>query len=92
MGHTEKWKQLPDVCKEPNKRTRGKRGRLPKNKKLRKLASVDSSSDASPLKKVVFDLTAFSSDDDEELREQTPPPSSFSDDDDDESEESEGKK
>ena len=81
MSHTEKWKELPDHCEDPHKRKRGRRGRVAKkNKKLRrfsKLPLADSSSDSSPMKKVVFDLTAFSSDDETiELREKTPPPSS----------------
>ena len=82
MSHTEEYKALPDTCTDPRKRKRSGRGRLhtgvakKKGRPRPKLQIADSSSASeSPLKRVTFDLTAFSSSEDEgfQLRPPTPP-------------------
>ena len=80
MQNTELYQQLPDRCTDPRKRKRSGRGRYRKgeNKKGRSQSLITESSSASesPMKRVSFDLTAFSDDEEEtgfKIRSPTPP-------------------
>ena len=64
MSKTTGFKKLPDTWGGPRKRNgRGRVGKKGKGKK-RLVCSESSASEASPLKRVTFDLTAFSDDED----------------------------
>ncbi len=64
MSHTTKYKKMPDTW--GGQRKRYGRGRVRKGKK-RLLVSESSASEASPMKRVTFDLTAFSDDENGEM-------------------------
>ena len=74
MSHTEEYKKLPGVCKDPSKRKRLGRGRWKRGaKRSRRILDLSSSSASeSPMKRVTFDLTGFSDESDETLEIRAP--------------------
>ena len=81
MSHIKKFQKLPARCVDPRKRKRHGRGRFRKGDKKkgrRTVIAESSSSGESPMKRITFDLTAFSDDEDEaglSIRIPTPPES-----------------
>ena len=69
MNCTKGYQELQESCADPRKRKRMGRGRLRKGKKVRLI--VESSSAESPMKRVTFDLTAFSDEDTKEIYQVT---------------------
>ena len=80
MSYTKVYKNLPDTCDHPRKRKRIGRGRVNRKSTPNNVIRIDDTSSASdsPMKRVVFDLTGFSTDDEDEeglqVRASTPPP------------------
>ena len=79
MRHTARFQELPETCADVRKRKRLGRGRYRKGEKKKGRTAViaeSSSASESPMKRVTFDLTAFSDgemDEDLQIRPQTPP-------------------
>ena len=70
MRHCPEYQKLPLVCKDPTKRKRQGRGRW--NNKQKAPVAESSSATDSPMKKVNFNLTEWTSDSEVELLEVKP--------------------